>query len=111
MTRSQFVKHYAAVAEISEQRADDLVDLFTGLLTAAFHDGEDVILDGFGTFVLSSRAGHARRVSHIVPKGGGAVRVHKPRIILKFQTALKLRKSMRQWEIPSRFKMQEDDSL
>lgn len=109
MTRNEFVEHYAAVCNVSLERADTLVELFTGLIVASLKSGHSVVLDNFGTFLPVAHSAHRAGAPPNAGLTAGAMTVRKARYHLKFQTSKKLCRSMAQWPVAP--KLHEKDSL
>lgn len=61
MNKSELIDAIAASADISKAAAGRALDAFTGTVTDALKDGDQVVLVGFGTFSVRERAARSGR--------------------------------------------------
>ena len=61
MNKSELIDAIAAKADISKAAAGRALDAFTGTVTDALKDGDQVVLVGFGTFSVRERAARSGR--------------------------------------------------
>ncbi|MFT5713384.1 MAG: DNA-binding protein HU-beta [Glaciecola sp.] len=61
VNKSQLIDTIAASADISKAAAGRALDAFTGAVTSALKDGDQVALVGFGTFSVRERAARSGR--------------------------------------------------
>ncbi len=61
MNKSELIDAIASSADISKAAAGRALDAFTGTVTDALKDGDQVVLVGFGTFTVRERAARSGR--------------------------------------------------
>ena len=61
MNKSELIDAIAASADISKAAAGRALDAFTGTVTDALKEGDQVVLVGFGTFSVRERAARSGR--------------------------------------------------
>ncbi|MEM0909379.1 MAG: HU family DNA-binding protein [Pseudomonadota bacterium] len=61
MNKSELIDSIASSADISKAAAGRALDAFTGTVTDALKDGDQVVLVGFGTFSVRERAARSGR--------------------------------------------------
>lgn len=76
--------------KISSKQARAIVDLMFDTITEALMNGEDVTIDGFGSFKTTKRAGHLARNIHT-----GEVIPIEPHTIPTFKYSQKIKLALR----------------
>ena len=61
MNKSEFVKHVANQHNITQDKADKVIDTFTSSVISALGEGKEISLIGFGNFSVSEVAARAGR--------------------------------------------------
>jgi len=61
VNKSELIDAIASSADISKAAAGRALDAFTGTVTDALKDGDQVVLVGFGTFTVRERAARSGR--------------------------------------------------
>jgi DNA-binding protein HU-beta len=89
MTKADLVDSVASKAEISKDKADDIVNRLFDDITAALKNGEKVNISGFGTFSVSFRKARTGRN----PKTGETIQIASSRAA-KFKAGKTLKDSL-----------------
>lgn len=69
MNKSEFVKHVANQHNITQDKADKVIDTFTSSVISALGEGKEISLIGFGNFSVSevaARAGRNPRTGEVI---------------------------------------------
>ncbi len=85
MNKAELVKRMAEIAEVSKGTAEKLLDSFMQAVEEAISKGDKVVLVGFGTFQVVTRASREGRN----PRTGEPLKIPSKKIV-KFKPGKKL---------------------
>lgn len=89
MTKSEFIDHIAARADLTKKQAADAVDAMLGTIEDTLARGSDVTFSGFGKFHVT----HRSEREGVNPRTGERIRIAAARAP-KFTAGSNLKKSV-----------------
>ena len=89
MTKADLIDSLARRAEMTRQKAEEIVNGFLDDIVAALKNGDKINVSGFGTFSISERKGRTGRN----PKTGEAIEI-APSRIAKFKAGKLLKEAL-----------------